>query len=687
MCKAAGTGGNLSDDIRLVRGIGPKKAQLFYKLGVFTLKDALSYYPVGYEDRTEVHSISQAAEGGKMLFFAAVGTTPKTVRIRKGMEITSFRIFDGTGVLPVTFYNNKYAARRVTQGASYYFYGGVAGNGGKRTLVNPEIEAPSQEGRRTRRILPVYPLTNGLREGDVSAVVAAALACLPESLPDVLPQSIRQERKLLTGVDGLRRIHRPETREDIAAARERLIYEELFLLSVGLRLLKKRREKVPGLQFSACDSETFLQALPYALTNAQRRVVAECAADLAGEKPMNRLVQGDVGSGKTAIAAAACFFAASSGFQAAVMAPTEILAHQHAAALEPVFRALGVTACVLTAGMKTKEKQEMEARIAAGRVQVVIGTHALIQERIRFYRLGLAVIDEQHRFGVAQRAALAEKGAAVNLLVMSATPIPRSLALLLYGDLDLSVLDELPPGRKPVETYAVTEKLRRRIYAFMEKQMEAGGQIYVVCPAVEEGELSVKDVRSHAGALQKVFPHRRIGMLYGKMKPAEKEAAMQAFARGETDILVATTVIEVGVNVPNASLMVVEDADRFGLSQLHQLRGRVGRGRRQSYAVLFGADKGEKAAERLKILCKSADGFEIAQADLVQRGPGEFFGARQSGLPPLKLADFARDMELLNSAALDAETIVQQDGALKKYPLLQERIAQLFSKADGAVFN
>ena len=433
--------------------------------------------------------------------------------------------------------------------------------------------------------------------------------------------------------------------------------------------------------------DAFWKLLPFAPTGAQKRAAQEIWNDIRSGKPMNRLVQGDVGSGKTVLAAVLCYLAVQNGYQAAIMAPTEILASQHMESLGPIFAQQGITCAVLSGSMTPKQKRECKEKIAAGEIQVVIGTHALIQKDVTFHRLGAVVADEQHRFGVDQRATLHEKGERPHTLVMSATPIPRTLALILYGDLDVSIVDEVPPGRTPVETFAVGEKMRQRIYAFIDKQIAEGGQVYVVCPLVEDGELPLKSAEEHGAALQKILPHRRIGILHGKMRPAEKDVVMNAFAAGELDILVATTVIEVGVNVPNACLMVIEDADRFGLSQLHQLRGRVGRGKRKSYCVCFGADKGEQAKQRLKILCQTNDGFEIARADLAQRGPGDFFGKRQHGLPMLKMADIAGDLALMQSAKEEAEKLLSDDPTLQAHPALRERVERMFRNDHGEIFN
>lgn len=677
----------LEDSIRFVKGIGPKKAALFEKLHIRTLRDALETYPRDYEDRTKITPIADIAEDGKYAIRAVVGTEPKTTHIRKGMTLVKCTIFDESGSLPVTYFNNPYAAALLRVGQEYVFYGRVQLNGHAHMLVSPQSEKVSPDAVHPGRIVPVYPLTAGLTQRDMARVTEAALDAVPGDWPDPLPEVLRARYNLPDAADALAAIHRPQSAQDMADARRRMVFEELFLLCCGLQQLKERRRADTGLVFSDASLANFFAALPFSPTGAQRRAIGEIASDCASGRPMNRLVQGDVGSGKTIVAAALCALAAKSGFQAAFMAPTEILAAQHVETLAPLLEELGISCTLLTGSMNAAQKRAALAAIESGAAQVVIGTHALIQQGVTFQRLGAVVADEQHRFGVAQRAALSAKGQTPHVLVMSATPIPRTLALILYGDLDVSVLDEVPPGRQPVETYAVGENMRRRITAFIDKQIGQGGQVYVVCPLVEEGEMNLKSADQHAVDLQNALPHRRVAVLHGRMKSAEKERVMQAFAAQEYDILVATTVIEVGVDVPNANLMVVEDADRFGLSQLHQLRGRVGRGTRQSYCIFFGADKGQTARERLKILCKTNDGFEVARADLSQRGPGDFFGRRQHGLPALHVADPIADLALMQSAREEAEQILQADPSLAGYPELRARVHRMFEERDDEAFN
>ncbi len=675
----------LSSSVLSVQGIGPKKAALLKKMNIHTLADILNTYPRDYEDRTRILPVAETQEGDKISIYATVGTAPTVHYVRKGMEITRLTAFDSTGVMHIIYFNNKYAAAQLREGTEYLFYGRVQRQGKQKVMVSPVAERYVGEGA-PGRIVPVYPLTAGLCQRDMARLAETALQC-PDLPEDPLPAPLRQAYALPDYAQAIRFIHAPHSIAEVQVARRRMVFEELFLLCCGLQRLKEKRREETGCPFPQTDLRPFWQALAFAPTGAQRRAVADCIRDARTSRPMNRLVQGDVGSGKTVVAAALCALAAQNGYQAAIMAPTEILAAQHYHSLCGIFDKLGLKTVLLTGSMGAKAKREALQAIASGQADIVAGTHALIQKNVEFARLGAVVADEQHRFGVAQRASLRSKGQAPHTLVMSATPIPRTLALILYGDLDISIIDELPPGRTPVATYAVGERMRKRIYAFMEKQIAAGGQVYVVCPLVEEGDTRLKSVEEHAAALQKALPNRHIGILHGKMKPAEKDAVMGLFSAGKLDVLAATTVIEVGVNVPNACLMVVEDADRFGLSQLHQLRGRVGRGRRQSFCIFFGADKGQAARDRLKILVSTNDGFEIARADLTQRGPGDFFGKRQHGLPGIKLANLSEDLQLMQNACNEAENLLQKDPTLAGYPVLRERVERLFSTDENEVFS
>lgn len=678
---------SLTDSIRTVKGIGPKKAMLLEKMSIRTLRDALECYPRDYEDRTHIVPVATVKEGEKVSVCAVVGTQPLTKYIRKGMEITRFRVFDTSGTLTITYYNNRYAVAGLREGQEYLFYGRIQGQGAQRTMVCPVYELVLQDRQPPKRVVPVYPLTAGLTQKDMERVTQAALTQQDAQKTDWMPAEIVARHALLPLARAIQCIHRPQSMQEVERARKCIVFEELFLLSCGLALLKERRVETVGYRFDSGSPDDVWTLLPFAPTGAQRRAAQEIWQDVRSGRPMNRLVQGDVGCGKTVLAAVLCSLAAHNGYQSAILAPTEILAAQHFASLEPLFKKQGISCTLLLGSMCARDKQQCKRQIADGTISVVIGTHALIQKDVAFDRLGAIVADEQHRFGVAQRAALFEKGDAPHMLVMSATPIPRTLALLLYGDLDVSVIDELPPGRTPVETYAVGQRMRPRIEAFIEKQLRAGGQVYVVCPLVEEGELNLKSVEEHRAALQKVLPHRKIGIVHGRMKAQDKEKVMNAFVAGQIEILVATTVIEVGVNVPNATLMVIEDADRFGLSQLHQLRGRVGRGARQSYCICFGADKGAQAKQRLDVLCATNDGFAIAQADLAQRGPGDFFGKRQHGLPLLKMADLAHDLVWMQQAKQAAEYLLNQDPTLAQHPALRERVVRLFETDNQEIFN
>ena len=679
----------ITDSVQFVKGIGPKKVKLFEKLHISTLQDALETYPRDYEDRTHITRIADIADEDRYAVRAILGTEPKVSRIRKGMTLVKCTIFDESGSLGVTWFNQPYITAQLRVGQEYLFYGRVQGFGRVRQMISPQAEKVAENDQNPGRIVPVYPLTAGLTQRDMARVTEAALDAVPGDGPDPLPEVLRVKYRLPDAADALAAIHRPKNREDVNEARRRMVFEELFLLCCGLQQLRERRRADSGILFRGDRLEEFFAALPFAPTGAQRRAIMEIAADCASGRPMNRLVQGDVGSGKTVVAAALCALAAQNGWQAAFMAPTEILAAQHAETLSPMLGKLGLTCTLLTGSMTAAQKRAALAAIESGAANVVVGTHALIQQSVVFHRLGAVIADEQHRFGVAQRAALSAKGEMPHVLVMSATPIPRTLALIMYGDLDVSILDETPPGRSPVETYAVGENMRRRITAFIEKQLAAGGQVYVVCPLVEDGDgdSRLKSAEQHAKDLQAQLPHRRVAVLHGRMKNAEKDAVMRDFAAQKYDILVATTVIEVGVDVPNANLMVVEDADRFGLSQLHQLRGRVGRGTRQSYCVFFGADKGATARERLKILCKTNDGFEIARADLSQRGPGDFFGRRQHGLPALHVANLSADLALMQNAREEAEALLAADPSLSGWPLLKERVHRMFAERDDEAFN
>ena len=678
----------LSDPITILKGIGPTKAKQFAALNIFTLEDLICHFPRGYEDRTRLIPIEKLEPDTPACFKAMVMNTPRTSHIRKGLDITKVQVADHSGRLTLTFFNQKFTAEQLQYGKEYIFYGAVSGDFIGYNMTSPVFESLDSQPLTTRRVLPIYPLTAGLSNASVLKAVRQALAlCDPPA--EIIPQHIRQEYGILPAERAYYAIHEPTSMEEAEMAKKRLIFEEFFIFSAGLSLMRAKRAMKQTPAYTHCDLSEFLQALPFSLTDAQNRAIEDIANDLTRGAPMNRLVQGDVGSGKTMGAAAACYLAVKNGHQAAMMAPTEILAEQHFSSLSQLLSPMGITVELLTGALTQKQKRLARERIENGQAQLIVGTHALLSEATVFADLGLVVTDEQHRFGVAQRSALTDKGADPHLLVMSATPIPRTLALLLYGDLEVSILDELPPGREPVDTFLVDESYRARINAFIRKHVSEGHQCYVVCPAVEESDgLDMKAAEVWADTLrQTVFPDLRVALLHGQMKGAEKEAIMADFKDGNKDILVATTVIEVGVDVPNATLMVVEDADRFGLSQLHQLRGRVGRGKAKSYCVLFSQTKHAETRQRLNALCKTTDGFKIAEEDLRMRGPGDFFGSRQSGLPVFRVANLSCDLQTLKAAQQASADWIDQDGTADtpESAALRDRIGQLFARNHGAM--
>ena len=671
-------------------GIGPQRAKALKKLGLETVGDLLVYYPRAYEDRSKIYSIQEAPAEEAVCISALVAQSPTTSRIRKGLSISKCKIVDGSGAAQVTFFNQDYVRQALTPGVSYIFYGKMETMGRHRQLTNPIFER-EDKARFTGRIMPVYPLTAGVSNNLLAGLSLPAVEACAGLLPDQLPPDIREDHHLCTQEYACQNAHFPAGQEALAIARRRLVFEELFTLSCGMAFLRSRRAEVAGRAFPIKPVEDFLPLLPFAPTGAQRRAMTEMAADLASGKPMNRLIQGDVGSGKTAVAAYGAWLAHEAGFQTAMMAPTEILAHQHFETLTKLLSPAGIRVGLLTGSLPAAEKREVRRALAEGDIDLIVGTHALLSEGVEYRDLGLVITDEQHRFGVGQRSALASKAAIQpHVLVMSATPIPRTLALLIYGDLDVTIMDELPPGRTPVETFLVGEDKRARMYGFVRKQVSEGRQVYIICPAVEEGEGSdLKAVTAFAKELsQKVFPDLRVAFVHGKLKSKDKESVMSAFASGAVDVLVSTTVVEVGVDVPNASLMVIENAERFGLSQLHQLRGRVGRGQWQSTCVLVSGNRSPETRERLKYFCSTTDGFKIAEKDLELRGPGDFFGQRQHGLPTLKCADLAGDTRTLKEAQEAAQALLETDPELKEpaHVPLMDKVKRLFHE-EGDIFN
>ena len=673
-------------NIQYVKGVGASRAALLKKLGIETVEDAVRFYPRGYLDFANCTPIRDLEPGETQCVRAFVGCPVSKARIRQGMTIFKTVVADETGTMHVTLFNNPYLAERLQEGKTFLFYGKVAVVHGSFEMTAPLVEDDTDEAA----FLPVYPLTAGLSNKQMQKIIRGAMSIWQETAnEDLLPDEIRQQNGLCHSLFALQRVHFPKSWEDIAIARRRLIFEELFVLQCGMAALRNQehiRSEFPMKTEAAAD---FLESLPFRLTGAQQRAVEDCLCDLRGEDVMNRLVQGDVGSGKTVVAAALLFVAAKNGLQSALMAPTEILARQHYETLQKLFGDR-VRVRLLTGGVGAAEKREIRAKLKSGEIDVLVGTHALLTENVAFSSLALVVTDEQHRFGVRQRAALTQKGKAPHVLVMSATPIPRTLSLIIYGDLDVSVIDELPQGRKPIATYSVDSGYHARVYTFVKKLIDQGSQAYIVCPMVEEGESELLAATAYAKTLsEQEFAAYRVGLLHGKMKPKEKTAVMEAFAAGEIQILVATTVIEVGVDVPNAAVMVIENAERFGLSQLHQLRGRVGRGEQQSYCILISDAENDAARERLQVMTKTNDGFKIADADLRLRGPGDFFGSRQHGLPELKIADLLEDMETLRQAKEAAAEVLREDPILteERHAPLRKAVQTLFSKNGGAALN
>lgn len=656
-------------DIQYLKGIGEKRSRLFNKLGLFTVESLWTFYPRAYEDRTKTVTIRELMPGESACFRATVASPVTHARIRQGLELYKTKVFDETGELHLTFFNAPYVKNALVWGETYVFFGKTGHN---RDIINPIFER--EAGGTTGRILPIYRSTAGLSQGMIRSATRQALEKL--ELADSLPDSLRQQYGLCQARFAIENIHFPQGEEMLAVARKRLVFEELLLLQLGLAVRRGQMQKTPGPPFEPVDMEPFYSVLPFALTEAQRGAISDIQNDCA--TGMNRLIQGDVGCGKTVVAAAAAYMAFRNGYQTALMAPTEILAEQHARTLSALLEPLD-----MRVGLLTGRSKKALGAIADGSVDLVIGTHALISESVSFARLGMVITDEQHRFGVEQRQKLFTKGQEPHKLVMSATPIPRTLARILYGDLDVTVMRGMPPGRKPVKTYVVTEEYRSRIEAFVRKTVQEGGQVYIVCPVIEENE-ELQSAEAYAEKVRgEVYPELRVGLLHGKIKAKEREEVMRGFSSGEIDILVATTVIEVGVDVPNAALMVVENAERFGLSQLHQLRGRVGRGGTESHCVLF--MQSESAKERLSVMRREHDGFAVAEADLRLRGPGDFFGSRQHGLPEFRIADLSNDMDILQACREGAETLQRDDPDLSKpeHAALRDAVMSLLHRIEG----
>ena len=669
--------------IQYIKGVGEKRAAAFARLGVFTVYDLVHFYPRTYENWGNIKKIDET----ELNEFVCVKATcisgiDKFISKKSGITVYSAKVSDGESVMDITIFNNRFAAAKLEYGADYLFLGKIEGNLTKRKMINPGIEA----ALGTDKIRPIYPQTHGLNTNAISKAIKNVLS-MDAEFNEPFPAGLIKAYSLIGEDEAIRNIHFPESEEKLEKARRRLIFDELLFLQLSLLSMRENTEGTTSPVIDKDYSEEFAKLLEYELTGAQKRVIAEAVEDLTADAPMSRLVQGDVGSGKTAVAMSLMYTCAKNGYQSAMMAPTEILAEQHFKSISEVFQKEGIKTVLLTGSMSARQKKENKRLIAEGEADIIIGTHAIIQGDVQYKNLGLVITDEQHRFGVKQRTSLQEKGENVNLLVMSATPIPRTLALFIYGELDISVLDEMPKGRKSIQTYVVDSTYHSRLYDFIKKEVDEGRQAYIVCPRVEEGEDELISATEYADKLKNsAFKNYSVGVLHGKMKGSEKESVMRRFKDGEIQVLVATTVIEVGIDVPNASIMIIENAERYGLSQLHQLRGRIGRGEYKSYCVLV-SDADAENNQRLSVMKESSDGFKIADADLKLRGPGDFFGERQHGIVNLKIANLLEDMETLMETSEAAKKILAADPKLgaEKYAGLKAGVDEFISKNEIAV--
>ena len=675
----------LDSPIEALKGVGPKKAECLAKAGIQSLGDMLWNFPRDYEDLRTQKRIAELRDGEKCLVCARV------IQAHMGRGYGRKRTFhvlaeDVSGRLDLIFFMGGFMGKTFTVGEEYRFYGKVKLENGRAVMFQPAFSRADDAAQSG--ILPVYTLTRGITQKEMRRFSRLALTLSQGRFSgerETLPAAVIEKAKLCGLEYALENIHYPQGRSEFAQARYRLVYEELFDLKTALLLSRDRfGSGRKGIAFSGTLDESFLARLPYELTGAQKRCLAQIRRDMESDVAMNRLIQGDVGSGKTAVAQCALLKAVSSGYQAAFMAPTELLASQHLDTLTRDFEGLGVRVVLLTGSQKASERKKILAAIESGEADIVVGTHAILSPSVRFKALGLVITDEQHRFGVNQRQLLSEKGEHPDVLVMTATPIPRTLAVVLYGDLDISVIDELPPGRMPVITQRYDDASRKQAYRILEEEVARGHQAYIVAPLIADSEsIEGRSAESLFEELQAQYPAIRFALLHGAMKQAQKDAVMEAFSRGETDVLVSTVVIEVGINVPNACVMIIENAERFGLAQLHQLRGRVGRGSEQSWCLIVTSEEGDVAGLRAQTMCESSDGFYIAEKDLEMRGPGELFGFRQHGLPQLKLADPVRHAKIVERAAADAQELLASDPALEKpeHAALRAKIEQTFATA------
>ncbi|ABW18985.1 ATP-dependent DNA helicase RecG [Alkaliphilus oremlandii] len=671
----------LDRDIQYLKGVGPKKAYLLNKLNIKTFKDMIWHFPRDYEDRGNIRKIAQLIPGEKTTFYGYIYGEAEISKPKKNMSLIKFIVKDETGQVEIVFFNKVYLKKAITSGQRVMINGEVKKTFKGMQIVNPVLEKINQEEEEGRHgIVPIYPSTEGLSQNEILKIQRDMIRVVKESIVEYLPDELIKKHKLCHIQFALENIHFPNSVKSLKIAKYRLVFEEFLFLQLGLLKIKKDHTKEKeGIVLKKKEGiEEFIESLPFTLTAAQDKVVKEICQDLERDIPMNRLVQGDVGSGKTIVAIIALFKAVINGYQGAMMAPTEILAEQHYLSLTDLLSPFGIHVGLLVGSLSKSEKNKILNGIETGEINIVVGTHALIQEGVNFANLSLVITDEQHRFGVRQRSTLTSKGNNPHVLVMTATPIPRTLALILYGDLDISIIDHLPPGRKCIKTYSRTSNKRKEIYNFLGKQLDEGRQAYVVCPLVEESEaIDAQSATEIAEELScDLLKGYKVGLLHGKMPPKDKEEIMKAFKEGNIQVLVSTTVIEVGVNVPNATMMVVENAERFGLAQLHQLRGRVGRGSHQSYCILINNSKSEISKARMAIMEKTTDGFVISEKDLELRGPGEFFGTRQHGLPELKIANLFKHLSVLKTVQAEVESIAEEDFSLTldKYPILKRKI-------------
>ena len=677
----------LDESVQYLKGVGPTRFKHFEKLGISTAYDLLTHYPREYEDRNNIKKIQDFIVGENVVFVAKIATKPQMRRKGRGFSLTYFYVSDNTGRVKISIFNQAYLNDKIEIDKEYAFYGKVEEAQGRFEIVNPVI-VEMDKIEKIKGYYPIYPLTAGLKNGYIAKLISELLD-KKYALPEVLSVDIRKKYGLCEINYALEQIHRPASLEAITAARKRLIFEELFMLQLALLTMRNQNFATKkGIEFKDVNYDAFLKILPFELTNAQTRVINEIMKDMASNKSMNRLVQGDVGSGKTIVAAIAMYVAVKNGYQASLMAPTTILAKQHYEELKKYFSKFNMTVELLTGSTTKKNKEIILEKLKAGQIDILIGTNALVSDNVEFKKAGLIITDEQHRFGVKQRMKLNAKGDNTDVLVMTATPIPRTLALMVYSDLDMSIIDELPKGRIPIKTYVVNEKLEERVDNFIRKEIDKGRQAYIVCPLIEENEeLDLTDATNiYEKYKNEIFPEYNVGFLHGKMKKKEKEEVMENFKQGNIQIIVSTTVIEVGVNVPNATLMIIEDADRFGLATLHQLRGRVGRSTFESFCILKTKNMSQKCRERLGIMVKSNNGFEIAEKDLQLRGPGDFFGIRQHGLPEFKLANLLTDIKLLKLSNDAAKEVIESDPEFKlpENKVLKE---ELFGRYNEQLLN